>query len=152
MSDSPAPSPDSATPKPGDGTAARTLDERLERNGMRFEAGVLEQLVARSPEDPELLAALAQSYAVLGEHGRGLELDQQLVTLRPEDDTFRYNLACSLCLVGELDGACGELLAALDRGYRDFAHLLADDDLAALRADARFGLVRDRMASLTREH
>lgn len=152
MSHSPALPPNPGSPESDPGAGARTLEERLRRNGMRFEAGVLEQLVRRSPEDPELLAALAQNYAMLGEHGRGLELDQQLVSLRPEDDTYRYNLACSLCLVGELDGACGALLAALDRGYRDFAHLLADEDLAALRADARFGLVRDRMASLAREH
>lgn len=142
---------DASGRQPRDGARHSALDARLERNGRRFEAGVLERLVERSPEDPELLAALAQTYAVLGEHARGLELDQRLVSLRPEDETYRYNLACSLTLVGELDGACGALLAALDRGYRDFAHLMADDDLARLRADPRFGLIRDRMASLARE-
>lgn len=122
----------------------------LGRSAKLFEAGVLELLLVEKPESAELLAALGQVWAELGRREDGLLVDQRLVGLRPEDPVCRYNLACSLCRLGRLDDACAALLAALDLGFTDAAHLLQDDDLAALRDDIRFGLVRDRLATLGR--
>jgi len=125
----------------------RRLVTDLARAEMTFDAAVLELLVARDPDDLEALVNLAQVCARLGRHRRGLSLDRKLVEARPNEPTFRYNLACSLALTGDLNAACGDLLVAIDIGYRDFEHLMADDDLAELRQDNRFVLVRDRMAS-----
>lgn len=129
--------------------AERRLRWRLNRSALAFETSVLERLVQGHPGNIDYLVALGQAYARLRRHQRGLEVDRALVARQPDEPTFRYNLACSLCLTGDLNGACGELLQAITLGYRDFEHLLADDDLAALRRDNRFGLIRDRMAELT---
>ena len=115
---------------------------------MAFDVGVLELVSQQRPEDIRALVALGQAYARLGRHRQGLAVDRRLVATRPEEPVFRYNLACSLALTGDLDGACAELLAAIERGYRDFAHLESDADLAALRADRRFVLVQDAIADL----
>jgi|GEM_PF-185559 len=129
--------------------ANRRLRWRLNRSALAFETSVLERLVDNHPGNIDFLVALGQAYARLRRHQRGLEVDRTLVARQPDEPTFRYNLACSLALTGDLNGACGELLQAITLGYRDFEHLLADDDLVALRRDNRFGLIRDRMAELT---
>lgn len=130
------------------GDSDRRLRWRLNRSALAFETAVLEQLVERHPANIDYLVALGQAYARLRRHRRGLEVDRTLVERQPDEPTFRYNLACSLALTGDLNGACGELLEAISRGYRDFEHLLADEDLDALRRDNRFGLIRDRMAEV----
>jgi hypothetical protein len=50
----------------------------------------------------------------------------------------RYNLACSLALVGRIDESFDELARAISNGYDDADHLEADEDLAALRGDPRY--------------
>lgn len=127
----------------------QALQSGLSNAGLSFEAGVLECLVRREPENLDYLAALGQTYSQLREHRRGLSVDRRLVAADPENSTFRYNLACSLALTGDLDGACTELLRSIALGYRDFEHLRGDDDLAGLRADARFVFVEDKISELS---
>lgn len=117
--------------------------------GLAFEAGVLECLVQREPQNLDFLAALGQTYSQLKDHRRGLAVDRALVAREPDNPTFRYNLACSLALTGDLDGACAEILASIALGYRDFEHLRQDEDLLVLRADRRFVLIEDRIAEVT---
>lgn len=135
-------------PASSQGTPDRRLQQGLARSALLFEAGVLERLVDGDPDDTEALSALAQVYSRLGRHAEGVAVDRQLVARHPDDAVFHYNLACSLALTGDLNGACGALLTAIDRGYRDFEHLMGDEDLRTLRDDARFGLVRDRMGAV----
>jgi hypothetical protein len=127
------------------------VQRRLDRAALAFEAGVLEELHARQPDDIALLAALAEACTRLRRYRKGLLLDRQLVEHDPRDPIFRYNLACSCSLTGDLPGASAELLTAFELGYRDFEHLLRDPDLRRLRADARFEAVRARMAALAGE-
>jgi predicted Zn-dependent protease len=143
----------------GRGPAARggraervsTSGRRLERAGLAFETGILEELHARQPDDIALVAALAEACTRLRRYRRGLELDRRLVEHDPADPGFRYNLACSCSLTGDLPAAASELLAALALGYRDFAHLLRDADLRRVRGDAVFAPVRERMEQLQRK-
>lgn len=129
-------------------TRRPALRRTLDRSALLFEAEVLDQLVTREPENVAYLAALGQVCSKLKHHARGLVVDRRLVTVKPDDPTFRYNLACSLVLTGDLDGACAELLRAIDLGYRDFDHLMVDEDLLELRGDPRFGIVEDRIAEV----
>ncbi|HEX5009302.1 MAG TPA: hypothetical protein VFY71_02785 [Planctomycetota bacterium] len=124
------------------------LARRLQHAALAFETGVLEQVLAREPDNVEVLAALAEACTRLRRYRRGLELDRLLVQRDPDEPLFRYNLACSLALTGELDAACAELLGAIDRGYRDFAHMERDPDLRRLRRDPCWQRVRDRVARL----
>ena len=124
------------------------LTGELRRSALTFETGVLEQLVEHEPDNIEYLAALGQAYSGLQHHERGLAVDRRLVGYHPDNPTFRYNLACSLALTGDLNGACGELLKAIDLGYRDFDHMDRDEDLTTLRCDPRFGLILDHIRGL----
>jgi hypothetical protein len=49
-----------------------------------------------------------------------------------------YNLACVQAQRGESEAAFASLTAAIERGYRDAAHLRGDPDLVNLRDDPRF--------------
>ncbi len=125
-----------------------SVGRRLEHAGWSFETGILERLLEQQPDNVEVLAALAESYTRLRRYRRGLELDKKLVAHDPADPLFRYNLACSFALTGDLDGAAAALLAAFELGYRDFDHLSRDPDLRRLRRDARFGAVARRMQQI----
>ena len=61
----------------------------------------------------------------------------------------RYNLACSLCLNGRLLEALDTLEEAAQLGYDDAAHMLLDEDLAALRKEQRFQRLAHRIANGT---
>jgi len=122
----------------------------LQRAGLAFETGILEELHERLPDDVELLAQLAEACTRLRRYRRGLELDRCLVQRDPVNPEFRYNLACSCSLTGDLTAAATELLMSLQLGYRDFVHLMRDPDLRRLRRDAAFEPVRTVMEQLQR--
>lgn len=136
------------TPAEEPAAAGALPSPRLGHAALAFDAEVLELRARRDPGNLALLVELARTYARLGRHRDVRALDQRLVAACPGESRFHYNLACSLALTGDLAGACDELLAALDRGYRDLAFLRRDPDLAALRRDPRFARVEARLASL----
>lgn len=68
----------------------------------------------------------------------GLLVDQQLVTVRPDDPTAHYNLACRFALLKQRDKAITTLRKAVELGYRDFAFMQEDHDLDSIRKDPRF--------------
>lgn len=136
------------TCSPQESDGSESLRRTLAHSALMFEADILDQLVEREPDNVAYLAALGQAFSKLKNHERGLAIDRRLVGTRPDDPTFRYNLACSLALTGDLDGACRELLKAIDLGYRDFKHLYRDDDLTNLRADTRFPRIESRISEV----
>jgi tetratricopeptide (TPR) repeat protein len=103
-----------------------------------FELNFCERIVARRPGHIGALEILGHLYTKLGEHRKGLEIDQRLVQLRPERPVAHYNLACSLSLTGQPDEALAELAMAVRLGYRDLEHMERDSDLRAVRADPRY--------------
>ncbi|MED5329918.1 MAG: hypothetical protein VX916_01355 [Planctomycetota bacterium] len=121
------------------------LGQRLKRAHLLFEASVLEELIEREPSNDEHLFQLGQTYTQLRSYKKGLDIDKKLVVRDPDHPTYRYNLACSLTLTRDLNGACRELLTAIDLGYRDFPFLMEDKDLHHLRNDSRFALIKDRI-------
>jgi hypothetical protein len=123
----------------------------IDRLGQEFLAGFYAAALERRPRSLELLAELAHAYAGLGRIAESLELDKALVAELPESPLARYNLACSLALSGAADDACSELERAIELGYRDVDHLLADDDLVALRGRTRFEELVQRLRKLAAE-
>jgi predicted esterase len=87
--------------------------------------------------DPRVLAEQAQEAAQAKDYHRAADLLRRAIAGvdRPE---LRYNLACYLALGGDADHALEELGRSIDLGFCDVDHLLKDDDLASLHADARF--------------
>ncbi|MCB7130456.1 MAG: hypothetical protein J3T61_13065, partial [Candidatus Brocadiales bacterium] len=69
----------------------------------------------------------------------------KLAELQPGDPIVRYNLACSYCLVGDLDAAIRVLEIAVALGYEDVRHLENDKDLEGLRGDKRYWELLDRI-------
>ncbi len=119
----------------------------LERLGLEFLADFLGRARRHHPEDVEVLAELATTLTRLGRHEEGLSLDRRLVELLPDDATARYNLACSLALCHASAAALVELERAIELGYSDAEHLLADEDLASLRQEPSFLALVERLRS-----
>lgn len=120
-------------------------------DSLEFEALIplYEQALASDAGDIVALAWLAHAYTAVGRHEDGLALDLRLTVLLPEDPTARYNLGCSYALLGRTEEALAALDEAVDAGYRDSAHMLADQDLASLRDLTRFKQILDRLAELS---
>ncbi len=119
----------------------------LERLGLEFLADFLGRARRHRPEDLEVLAELATTLTRLGRHEEGLSLDRRLVELLPDDATARYNLACSLALCRASAAALLELERAIELGYSDADHLLADEDLSSLRQEPNFLALVERLRS-----
>ncbi len=119
----------------------------LERLGLEFLADFLGRARRHRPEDVEVLAELATTLTRLGRHEEGLSLDRRLVELLPDDATARYNLACSLALCRASAAALLELERAIELGYSDADHLLADEDLSSLRQEPNFLALLERLRS-----
>ena len=113
-----------------------------------FEVSLYEAVVASDPTNVEALMALGEAHTRTGDYARGLDVDQRLSRLRPEDPVVHYNLACSLSLLGRREAALSTLERAVALGYSDLAHLDKDPDLEALRQDPRFGELRRRLTKV----
>lgn len=104
------------------------------------------------------LGEAMDAYFELGYHHQQLdryaeaERAYRMITERPEQLTAKrwafYNLACIRSIQGDKDGAIESLADAVDAGFSDLAWAAKDGDLAALRADPRFGqLIAGRRAA-----
>jgi len=102
------------------------------------EQSFFEGLVRRDPNFVDALMPLAELYTKKGLHEKGLEVDERLSKLRPQDPVVHYNLACSFALCGKKEEAFRALERAIELGYDDFEHLKKDTDLKSLRGDPRF--------------
>lgn len=114
------------------------LEDRLDQLGQEFLVEFLGRALSRRPDNLPVLSELATLLTRLGRLEEGLAADQRLVQLAPGDPTVHYNLACSLALLARTDAALAALEQAVSLGYRDWEHLLGDEDLARLRPDPRF--------------
>jgi len=121
------------------------LERRFERFGLEFLVEFLGRAIRQRPQDLELLAERAGILTRLGRYEEGLAADEELVRRAPADPSVRYNLACSLALLGRQEEALDALERAHALGYADLEHLLADEDLHSLRPLARFQALVSRL-------
>ena len=98
-----------------------------------FEIEFFDRVLARSPDQINVLRALGELLARKGCWERSLKVEERLIALRPYDGVAHYNLACSLAMQGSANQAIDALSRAIDHGYRDFGHLEVDPDLNSLR-------------------
>jgi predicted Zn-dependent protease len=115
----------------------------------RIELAFLERVRARCPGWFPVLDALGSLYTRHGRVEEGLAIDRALVAMRPADATVRYNLACSLALSADPDGALAALEEAVRLGYRDFEWMARDGDLRSLHGDPRFRRLLDSAGLLS---
>ena len=132
-------------------TSHSSPDPRPARRSERdldIEIGFLEGLVRRDPGFVEALQILGDDYTRRGRLAEGLDVDERLARLRPDDSLVHYNLACSYSLTGQFDRAVEALDRALALGYRDFKWLAKDPDLTRLREHPLFKKIRATLRSL----
>jgi len=114
------------------------------RSQVDFELDFFTRVLNAAPEFHEVLRAQASNMTAKGRLQDGLTVDKQLVALRPDDATARYNLACRYALLKQPDLALVTLRKAIELGYRDFRYMEEDRDLDSIRKDPRFRkLLRD---------
>ena len=112
----------------------------------QWEIDFFRGIVDTSPEYVDALVNLGNLYTQCGLYDLGLEIDRRLAKLRPDDAIVRYNLACSLSLLENVDESLDELAKAIKLGYKDYKHMLHDDDLKNVRNERRF----EELASVIR--
>jgi tetratricopeptide (TPR) repeat protein len=113
--------------------SARKKTKRRDSKDLDIKIQFMEGLVRRDPEYIEALQLLGDHYTQRGSFDQGLQVDEKLSRLEPQNPLVFYNLACSYSLIGEVDAAATALEKALTLGYRDFKWLAKDPDLRTLR-------------------
>ncbi len=114
------------------------MSKSSSNNDIDFEIRFYESILKESPDFIETMIALADLYTKKGLHREGLELDERLSRMRPDDPVIFYNLACSYSLLNEQYAALNAIKRAIELGYDDFDHLYADKDLGNLMSDEEF--------------
>ena len=114
------------------------MPKNQSENDIDFEIRFYESILKDSPDFIETMIALADLYTKKGLYREGLELDERLSRLRPDDAVIFYNLACSYSLLNEQYAALNAIKRAIELGYDDFDHLYSDKDLVHLMADEEF--------------
>ena len=107
-------------------------------DGRRVLREMCEAALEADPLNLKALLVLGDEYTRAGEYEKGFRMDLKLVTLRPFDPIIRYNLACSYSLIGFTELALFVIEQAIELGYDDVDHMLADPDLENARSDPRF--------------
>ena len=92
-------------------------------DNLDFEIEFFEALVAESPDFVEALIPLADAYTQKGMYQKGLEADEKIAALRPNDPLVHYNLACSYALLGRIPQALSCMEKSLSLCYRDLKQL-----------------------------
>jgi tetratricopeptide (TPR) repeat protein len=117
----------------------RDLDTRIE---------FMEGIVRRDPNYVDALQLLGDDYTQRGRFPEGLQVDERLASLEPQNSLVFYNLACSYSLTDEFDRALFALDQAIRLGYRDFKWLVKDPDLKKLRAQPAFRELKEKIRQL----
>ncbi len=108
----------------------------------------IEGLIRRDPDYVDALQLLGDHYTQRGRITEGLQVDERLARLEPQNPLVFYNLACSYSLAGDLDRALHTLEQAIALGYRDFKWLAKDPDLKKLRAYPLFLELKEKIRRL----
>ena len=108
------------------------LGKRLAVTGREFLADLLGTEVQRRPENQRALTMLSQCLAQLDRRLEGLEVDQNLAALEPQNPIVQYNLACSQALNQNGPAAIASLQNAISLGFADASFIANDPDLESL--------------------
>ncbi len=101
----------------------------------------VQRRLLRYPDDQRALYLGAVNLARDGRTDEALEWAARAEALDPQDAVALYNLACVAAVCGDADAGLRYLESAVRHGYPHLRWIENDADLAALRADPRFGEV-----------
>ncbi|MGZ6098579.1 MAG: DJ-1/PfpI family protein [Myxococcaceae bacterium] len=122
---------------------------QLLRGAAKEGVATLESAVALGDVRPITLIALGDAQLTLGANAAAEQTFSRLLDERgtPSD---AYQLACAQGRQGKVDAALASLTRAVQLGFHDQALAESDDDLRAVRSDARFAGVFGRNDGQTR--
>ena len=106
-----------------------------------------ERHVELHPEDVRALYLGSGAHAMVGHRERALEWANRALALDPEENTTRYNVACTYTHLGEPDRALDLLEAAVRSGFGNKAWIDNDPDFSALHGMPRFEALRQVLAA-----
>jgi non-specific serine/threonine protein kinase len=99
---------------------------------------VLEEHLRKMPEDARARTLLAVNFAEAGRDEDAVREANMAMTLRPDESTVLYNVACIFGLMKKKDKAMDALRKAWKAGFTDSAWVRRDSDLAILHDEAEF--------------
>ena len=111
---------------------------RVNKRELDVKIGFMEGIVRRDPTYVDALQLLGDHYTQRGRFAEGLNVDERLARLEPQNPVVFYNLACSYSLTDQFDRAAEALEKAIQLGYQDFAWLAKDPDLKKFRKQPAF--------------
>jgi len=127
----------------------KNLFKELDEIASDFQVKILEAALKGNDDNFDVLFELANAYTSAGRYGEGLKIDKKLAKIRPSHPIVRYNLACSLSLLGEMDESLEELEESFKLGYHDYNYVIRDPDLENLRKDGRFATLIEKYLKRT---
>ncbi len=99
---------------------------------------VLDAHLRKVPEDSRARALLATDYATLDREEDAIREATLSMTLRPDDATVLYNVACVFCCLKKTNEALDALRRAWEAGFRDPVWARRDPDLSSLHGNPEF--------------
>ena len=102
------------------------------------EIAIFESQLKKTPEDARVRVLLAGNYAYQGRFDDAKRETDLAMALRPNDTMILYNIACTMCEMGETTEAMIALKKAWEAGYRNPTWTRQDPDLAVLHGDPEF--------------
>lgn len=104
----------------------------------RQAAVYLQKALNINPADPGLFNELGLAYHALKEYNKAIyNLQKALLLDQQQPDTY-YNLACAFALQSDTANSLKYLNLAFEKGFKDYDHIMQDDDLISLRKLAAF--------------
>ena len=129
-------------------SVSKSRSARDQTRALDIQIQFMEGVVRRDPRYVEALQLLGDNYTKRGRYSEGLNVDERLAELEPENPLVFYNLACSYSLTDKCDRAADAIEKALSLGYRDFNWMIKDPDLKKLRAHPRYKAIRETVRAL----
>ena len=129
-------------------SVSKSRSARDQTRALDIQIQFMEGVVRRDPRYVEALQLLGDNYTKRGRYSEGLNVDERLAALEPENPLVFYNLACSYSLTDQYDRAADAVEKALSLGYRDFNWMAKDPDLKKLRAHPRYKAIREAVRAL----
>jgi tetratricopeptide (TPR) repeat protein len=110
--------------------AGRSVTQRMNE--------VLDEHLRKMPEDARARTLLAVNYAEAGREDDAIREAEMAMTLRPDESTVLYNVACIFALMKHADKAMDALRKAWKAGFTDADWVRRDSDLALLHDHPEF--------------
>ena len=108
------------------------------QNVMQRRVQILEAHLRKIPEDSRARAHVAIHYAEMERPEDAVREANLAMTLRPNDATVLYNIACFFCSLKKTDEALDTLRKAWEAGFKDPVWARRDPDLAILLGNPEF--------------